>query len=122
MVVGPGVVVEAEDQPAIGLVLLLCHPAILPPLIVVFCPSWWGFTVINSGGDGSNREGLGAENVLGFEVVVFVDKDPVDVAWDNAHCRTSGHHPSLDWEAVDFGWRWCLGRTVGLGGVLGHGG
>jgi hypothetical protein len=49
-VVGPGVVVEAKDQPAEGPVLLFCHLAIMPHLIVKFsAPSWGGFTVIESG-------------------------------------------------------------------------
>ncbi len=120
MVVGPGVVVEAEDQPAEDPVLLLCHLEIMPRLIVKFGAPCGGFTIINSGGDGSNQEGSGAEDVLEFKVVVFVAKDLADAAWDDACCRTSGLHPN--WEAIDVGGRGCLGRTGRLGGVLGYGG
>ncbi len=80
-----------------------------------------GFTVVNSGRDSSNQEGLGAEDPLGFKVVIFISEDLADLAQDDACQGTSGHHPSINWEAVDVGGGWRFGRACGLGG-LGHDG
>jgi hypothetical protein len=60
-------------------------------LAVKFSASRRGGTVINGGGDGSNRENLGAEDALIIKVAVFVSDDVADVARDDA----------LGWAGVD---------------------
>ena len=90
-------------------------------LVVEFGVPWGGFTVVNCGRDSSNREGSGAEEVLGFKVVIFISEDLTNLARDNACHGTSGRHPSINWEAVDVGGGWPFGRACGLGG-LGHDG
>jgi hypothetical protein len=90
-------------------------------LVVKLGAPWGGFTVVNSGRDSGNQEGLGAEDALGFRVAIFISKDLADSARDDACHGTSGHHPSINWEAVDVGGGQCFGRACGLG-RLGHDG
>jgi hypothetical protein len=67
MVVGPGVVVGAKDQPTEG----KCPS---PLLSCNYFPPWrGGVTVINSGGYGGDQEGSGSGDVLRFKLIVAKD-------------------------------------------------
>ncbi len=100
--VGPGVIIENKDQLGEGPVLLLRHLAIMLCLAVEFGAPWGdspSSIVVETG----TREGLGAEDVLRFEVIIFESDNLADSAWHDALRGTSGRHPPIKREAIDIG-------------------
>jgi hypothetical protein len=64
-------------------------------------------------------EGTSAEDMLIFNLVVFVANDVIDAAGDNALGRASNGQPAFSGEAGNFGGgRWFWDRSTGIG----HGG
>ncbi len=94
----PHVFVEAKNESAEWAVLLLHELAVLPHLIVEFCASWWGCTIIYGRQDCSWGEGASTENFFIHKVVILVAKNDSDAAGNNTFYRASCCHPTANWE------------------------
>ena len=80
-------------------------------VVIEFSASWRGSTVIDGGSDGHNREGMGAKNTFGMNVVVFVSDDGSNPTGNDARCGTCVRHPSFGGKVGDVDGRGWLRRV-----------
>ncbi len=81
--------VESENKQTKGCVDFLGHFTVVFRLIIEFSAAQGGGTVIDGGGNGRNREDVGAEDALVFEVVVLVSFDGTNMTGYSA-CGGTG--------------------------------
>jgi hypothetical protein len=111
--------VEPKNHQAEGCVEPLGHFAIVSCFVVKFSASGGVCTIVNGGGNSSNREGASAENVLIFNVIILVANDGINAAGDNARGGAGSGQPAFSGETGNVGGgKWFRSRSSGLG----HGG